>query len=126
MSADMIAVSFPPETVHSYGLSRQPDHGLRVAAQQVLQSSGYAALRRLRCEVRGAVVIVHGVLPSYYLKQVAQSVLQRLDGIRSVRNLVEVQGTILNKPVDDDLQGERTVHQHQLDKQRVLSRSSQT
>jgi hypothetical protein len=122
MSIDMIAASFRPETAHSsYGLSRQPDRCLRVAAQQVLQSSGYAALRKLRCEVRGAVAVVHGVLPSYYLKQVTQSVLQRLDGIRSVRNLVEVQETVLNEPVDDDLQGERTVLQHQLDKPQGLS-----
>ena len=66
------------------------DDGLRCAALKLLRSSGYAALRKLRCDVREAVVILHGVLPSYYLKQMAQTIVLRLDGIHSVRNLVEV------------------------------------
>jgi hypothetical protein len=63
---------------------------VRTAARTALQLSSYAPLRRLRCEVTEAEVIVAGVLPSYYLKQMAQTVLQRLDGIRTVVNLVEV------------------------------------
>jgi hypothetical protein len=67
------------------------DDGLRIAALKILQSSGFAAVRKLRCEVTEAVVIVHGRVPSYFLKQVAQTAILRLDGVRSVRNLVEVQ-----------------------------------
>jgi len=37
--------------------------------------------------------MIHGVVPSYYLKQMAQAIIQRLDGIQGVRNLVEVRGT---------------------------------
>ena len=66
------------------------DDDLRTAALKLLQPSGFAAVRRLRCEVTEAVVIVQGVVPSYYLKQMAQSAVLRLDGVRSVRNLVEV------------------------------------
>jgi hypothetical protein len=44
----------------------------------------------LRCEVTEAVVVVQGVVPSYFLKQMAQAVVQRLGGIRGLRNLVEV------------------------------------
>jgi hypothetical protein len=65
------------------------DH-LRTAALKLLRSTGYPALRSLQCEVREAVVFVHGVVPSYYLKQIAQTTILRLDGIRGVRNLVEV------------------------------------
>ena len=79
---------------NSYGVQQhglEPvDDGLRIAALELFQSSGYTALRRLRCEVTDAVVIVHGVLPSYYLKQVAQTIIQRLEGVQSVMNLVEV------------------------------------
>jgi hypothetical protein len=57
---------------------------------KLLQSSGYAALRRLRCEVTEGVVIVHGVVASYFLKQIAQTLMQQLDGIEMVTNLVEV------------------------------------
>jgi hypothetical protein len=75
----------------SKSLCDSADDALCDAALQRLQSSSYAALRRLRCEVNEAVVVVHGVLPSYYLKQIAQTLIQRLDGIKSVTNLVEVQ-----------------------------------
>ena len=78
------------------------DDGLRTAALKLLQSSGFAAVRRLRCEVTGAVVIVHGVVPSYYLKQMAQTAILRLDGIRGVKNLVEVGGTGWVQQVDED------------------------
>ena len=77
------------------------DDGLRTAALARLRSSGYAGLRRLHCEVTDAVVIVHGVLPSYYLKQMAQTAILRLDGIRSVTNLVEVRGTGGVQPGDE-------------------------
>jgi hypothetical protein len=68
------------------------DNALRLAALKLLHSSSYTTLRRLRCEVTDAVVIVHGILPSYYLKQVAQSIVLRLNGIEGVMNLVEVRG----------------------------------
>jgi len=82
-------------------MSRKEDDALRVAALNVLQSSGYAALRRLRCEVTGAVVCVHGVLPTYYLKQMAQAILRPLDGLQGVTNFVEVRGADRGQPVDN-------------------------
>src|SRR5450631_3045140 len=66
------------------------DDALRVAAWKRLHSNGYTALRRLRCEVTDGVVIVHGVVASYYLKQMVQTIVQRVDGIQGVMNLVEV------------------------------------
>jgi hypothetical protein len=83
--------SGPPTAQQPRPCCRLEDDGLRIAALKLLETSGYAALRHLRCEVTGAVVMVHGMAPSYFLKQMAQAVLQRLDGIRGVRNLVEVQ-----------------------------------
>jgi hypothetical protein len=77
------------------------DDGLRAAALRLLQSSGYAALRGLRCEVTQAVVIVHGVVPSYFLKQMAQTVIRRLDGVETVRNLVEVRYWDRHQPVGE-------------------------
>jgi hypothetical protein len=69
-------------TAHPASPSRcLEDDCLRSAAPARLRSSGYAGLRRLRCEVTDALVIVRGVLPSYYLKQMAQAVLLRLDGM---------------------------------------------
>ncbi len=92
-------------TTSSYPVQRSPDccwsgdDGLRTTALKLLQSSGFAALRRLRCEVTEAVVIVHGIVPSYYLKQMAQTAILRLDGIRGVRNLVEVLQSDRSRPL---------------------------
>ena len=69
------------------------DDRLCFAAMRMLQSSSYSALRGLKCEATGAVIAVHGVLPSYYLKQMAQTAIQQVEGIRGVTNLVEVQAT---------------------------------
>lgn len=66
------------------------EDGLRIAAMRRLHSSGYSALRRLRCEVAEGGVIVHGVVASYFLKQMAQTLIQQLDSIQGVTNLVEV------------------------------------
>ena len=57
---------------------------------KLLHTNGYTALRRLRCEVTEGVVIIHGVVTSYYLKQLVQTIVQRVDGIQGVMNLVEV------------------------------------
>jgi hypothetical protein len=90
----MMILSASVATVHqARGSCGTEDEGIRIAALKLLQSSGYTALLRLRCEVTDAVVIVHGILPSYYLKQMAQTILQRLEGIQSVMNLVEVRET---------------------------------
>jgi hypothetical protein len=87
-------MTVPPSRSDAAYQSPEPcwseDDDLRTAALELLQSSGFAALRRLCCEVTEAVVVVHGIVPSYYLKQVAQTLLLRLDGIRSVKNLVDV------------------------------------
>jgi len=71
--------------------------GVGNAAARLLEVSGYAALRQLQCEIIESTVIVRGFLPSYYLKQMAQTILQRLDGISTVMNLVEVRAD--NRPL---------------------------
>ncbi len=65
---------------------------LAFSAVRLLETSGYAALRMLRCEILGTMLIVRGFVPSFYLKQMAQTILQRLDGVAGVMNLVEVKG----------------------------------
>jgi hypothetical protein len=67
------------------------DDGLLAAVLAALRRSGYRALWHLHCEVRGGVVAVSGVVPSYHLKQVTQTAILRLPRVSGVRNLVEVQ-----------------------------------
>jgi hypothetical protein len=64
---------------------------LRATVVTVLRSSGYRPLWNLRCDVNeDGVVTLTGTLPSYHLKQIAQTGILRLAEVRRVRNLVEV------------------------------------
>ena len=82
-------------------VARQPTDGLVVtrydrqicnAARAALSVSKYASLRRLNCAVAEGVVEISGTVSSFYLKQLAQAAVMRLDEVGSVRNLVEVCG----------------------------------
>ena len=63
---------------------------LHDAVIAALRSSGYRLLGNLECQVCGDLVILAGILPSFYLKQVAQTIAMSVDQVREVRNVVEV------------------------------------
>ena len=56
-----------------------------------LQHCPYAALRSIRCIVQGGHVILSGVVSLYYLKQVAQELVGKIPGVRSIDNRLDVQ-----------------------------------
>jgi osmotically-inducible protein OsmY len=58
--------------------------------QERLRNSGYRALRRVSCLSRDGVLVLHGCVPSYYLKQVAQEIAAGAEGVRQVINQIEV------------------------------------
>lgn len=60
------------------------------AAERMLRASSYPDLRNLKCRFDEGVLTVEGQLPSYHLKQVAQSMLLRVDGVQRVQNMIEV------------------------------------
>jgi len=78
------------------------DDLLLLAATCVLRSSSYGRVRTLRCEVAAGVVTLSGAVPCYFLKQVAQEVVLRLDHVREVKNLVEVRRAEFVPPLDLD------------------------
>ncbi len=55
-----------------------------------LRHSPIPALRKLSVEETEAAVVIHGKVPSYYLKQLAQETLLPLLGNRELRNRVAV------------------------------------
>ncbi len=55
-----------------------------------LRRCSYLALRNLSCEYRDGVLVLRGCLPSYYLKQMAQSAVANLEGVHRVVNEVQV------------------------------------
>jgi hypothetical protein len=58
--------------------------------QQRLEISPYLALRLIRCSCDGARIILHGRLPSYYLKQLAQTLVRQVSEAHEIDNRLEV------------------------------------
>jgi hypothetical protein len=58
--------SSPPKPASRAGTAPwSPAEDLAFEAIRLLESSGYAALRLLRCEIFGGMVIVRGLVPSF-------------------------------------------------------------
>jgi len=55
-----------------------------------LQKSTYLSLRRISCEYLHGLLTIRGEVPTYYLKQLAQTLLGTLDGVAEVNNLLRV------------------------------------
>jgi osmotically-inducible protein OsmY len=63
---------------------------IRLSVESRLQSSGYTALRDVRCDFERREVRLYGTLPTHYLKQVAQALVAELEGVRLVENQIQV------------------------------------
>lgn len=59
-------------------------------AKDRLNGQPYPALKRVTCEFHDGLLILRGSLPTYYLKQVAQTAVAELDGIQQIENQIEV------------------------------------
>jgi hypothetical protein len=85
-------------TVMLASLSTHADDGTEVytptsmteLAETRLHSNPYLALKRVCCDYLDGVLFLRGWLPTYYLKQVAQEVVARLDGIGRIDNQIQV------------------------------------
>ncbi len=55
-----------------------------------LADNPYLAGRRLRFEAEEGRVTLHGVVRTYFQKQMAQEAVRRVDGVDEVRNELEV------------------------------------
>lgn len=60
------------------------------AAVSRLAGSGYLPLRKVRCEENEGVLTISGTVPSYYLKQIAQTLVATVEGVTRVENRLEV------------------------------------
>jgi osmotically-inducible protein OsmY len=64
---------------------------LEAAARAALSEAAYEPVRRVECSVRDGTVVLYGRAPSFYLKQIAQSVVaSRLNGAAKIENRIEV------------------------------------
>jgi hypothetical protein len=61
-----------------------------VRAEMQLRNSSYCELRRIRCKFHEGVFTLRGILPSYYLKQIAQTIVYKTDKGSIIVNHIEV------------------------------------
>ena len=66
------------------------DHGLIDVLVAKLRKSSYAPLRRVSGELRDGRIVLHGKLPNFYLKQLAQETVLPMLGGRRLHNKVTV------------------------------------
>lgn len=59
-------------------------------AESRLRGAAYRGLRQVRCEFRAGKLILHGRVSSFFLKQVAQSLVGSLPGVTRLDNRLEV------------------------------------
>lgn len=63
---------------------------IAIVATQRLHSGPYTILRNVYCEVEDGRLVIRGRVNSFYLKQVAQSVVARVPGVAAIDNQIEV------------------------------------
>ena len=68
----------------------EPENPLASRILRTLTRSGHAQLRQVQVAVSGAEVALLGRVPTYYLKQLAQSLVLGIEGVESLRNELEV------------------------------------
>ena len=69
---------------------RQEHFGLAERVERALRATGYGPLRGVEVTVHARYVILGGRVPSYYLKQVAQTTALAVPGVRHLRDDLDV------------------------------------
>jgi len=73
------------------GPAAAPQPPLATIAEQALRSHPHrGAFKQVRCLCRAGVLMLRGRVSSYFLKQVAQSAVSQIDGVKRVINRIEV------------------------------------
>lgn len=70
--------------------STEADRGLLQRVQGFLHDRGYVPHRTLEISVVRSVVMVHGRVPTFYLRQIAVECIKRVAGVIQVIDLIEV------------------------------------
>jgi osmotically-inducible protein OsmY len=87
------------------GGSLQPLIGRQ--AEIRIRGTSYLALRDVTCIARGDILHLRGRLPSHYLKQIAQEIAASVEGVRQVRNGIEVSRPVRTRSARGSLERER-------------------
>jgi osmotically-inducible protein OsmY len=60
------------------------------AARKRLAKTGYRSLGSVRCHFRDGTITLHGNVPSYYHKQIAQEAMRNVDNVEAIVNEIDV------------------------------------
>jgi hypothetical protein len=60
------------------------------AARKRIVKTGYRSLRSVRCKYRDGTITLHGSVPSYYHKQIAQEAIRDVDNVEAIVNQIKV------------------------------------
>ncbi|MBI3838244.1 MAG: BON domain-containing protein [Planctomycetia bacterium] len=71
-------------------LTNAASAGIGDLAERRLRESPYFFLKNLRCEFNSGVLILRGGVPYRQLKQFAESIVSRIEGVEEIVNRVEV------------------------------------
>ena len=83
-----------------------PDRrGIAASVTERLVGSPYFRLRTVWCDYHEGVLCLRGRVPTYYLKQVAQTIACQVDGVEECMNRIEVGP---NSPSEKAGAGEKT------------------
>jgi osmotically-inducible protein OsmY len=66
------------------------DHRLQGHVQTALQRSYYYEIQNVTCSCHEDVVVLHGKVSSFYLKQVAQTIVRQVAGVEEIFNRLTV------------------------------------
>jgi len=68
----------------------ESDRRLVAEIERATRAAGYASLRHLDVSACNACVVLSGVVPSYFMKQLAQEMAMRVANVQVVNNELEV------------------------------------
>lgn len=69
---------------------RSADEAVAAAAQKRFSESSYSALRSVSCEYHEGMFVLRGTVPSFHMKQLAQELVRKIEGVGAVVNSLEV------------------------------------
>jgi len=82
--------SLVPSTAVEKSTEPLQKHTTAKAAEQWRRQSPYSVLRDIACEFHEGLLVMHGAVPTFYLKQIAQTICRSVAGVRQVVNLLDV------------------------------------
>jgi osmotically-inducible protein OsmY len=89
MSENHGGVRLLPIEEQELGFSKEKQV-VQAEAQSRLCTSGYYELQLVSCDFHEGVLTLRGRVSRFYLKQVAQELIRRMDGAEEVNNRLEV------------------------------------